>query len=106
VRVFDAESGEELACDYLHTRSVKKVHWDHEGGFVCSGSYDRSVIVRSANDYQSLALPLRFSNLGISGLASSDGRLFASSFDGTLICWDVATGKSAWWRYYAENTDG
>ncbi len=106
LRAFDLESGSELATGLAHVRGVKCVHVSEDGRRVATGSYDRTVLLWSADDLSVRLPPVRLAGSGISGVRCRRDRVFSCSFDGVVSAIDAATGRLVWHRTAADASDG
>ena len=106
LRAFELASGREIATGLAHVRGVKTVHASACGRFLASGSYDRTVMIWSADDLSVRLPPVRIANSGVSAVRCHDGRVFACSFDGVVFCIDAATGQLNWHTSAADTSEG
>jgi len=93
VRVWDAQTGAELACLRGHTDNVASVALSPDGRRLVSGSHDQTVRVWDAQTGAELAY-LRGHTRGVLSVAfSPDGRRVVSgSLDRTARVWDAGSG--------------
>jgi WD40 repeat protein len=93
VKVWDAESGHELASLSGHSDKVRSVAFSPDGRRIASGSDDNTVKVWDAESGHQLATLSGHSNWVMSVAFSPDGRRIASgSSDKTVKVWDVESG--------------
>jgi WD40 repeat protein len=94
VRVWDAESGEELRCLRGHEDDVSSIAISSDGRRIVSGSQDKTVRVWDAERGEELRC-LRGHEDDVSSVAiSSDGRRIVSgSRDHTVRVWDGERGE-------------
>lgn len=97
IRLFEADSGVLVKAIPAHASGIKKVTVAPDGQFL-SAAYDQKIIVWDrATLEQQIVLENFRSKWERSFTWSRDGsRIFAGTFDGTVIEWDAATG--AWLR--------
>jgi WD40 repeat protein len=108
VKIWDSESGQELASLQGHTSHVTSVAFSPDGREVATGSYDLTVRIWDSATGQERAL-LRGHTYAVLAVAfSPDGRLLAStSEDRTVRIWDTGTGRERFtMRGHAGNTNG
>ena len=93
VRVWDAESGVELACLRGHVGEVTSVSFDRSGRRIVSGSADNTVRVWDAESGVELAR-LRGHDHGVTSVSfdQSGRRIVSGSVDGTVRVWDAESG--------------
>jgi len=106
LRAFDLESGAEIARGLAHVRGVKAVHVSECGRHVATGSYDRTVMLWSADTLAVELPPVRLYNSGVSGVRCRGGRVYACSFDGVVSAIDARTGQLLWHRTAADVSEG
>jgi WD40 repeat protein len=94
MRVWDAESGQELRSLRGHEGIVKSVAFSPDGWRIVSGSNDKTVRVWDAERGQELRC-LRGHEYPVGSVAySPDGRWIVSgSFDDTVRVWDAESGE-------------
>jgi toxoflavin biosynthesis protein ToxC len=93
IRIFDMSDGALHAEIPAHSSGIKKVVASSKG-HVLSAAYDQRIIIWSGSNFKKL---LELDNVKHkwerSFSFSADGeRVFAGTFDGTLLEWDVSTG--------------
>ena len=99
VRLWDADTGEELGRFDGHTGAIESVAFSPDGRFAVSTAYDNTVRLLKLPEPPSLPITEVRSLSGHSGAAcqtvfSRDGRqALSSSYDQTLRLWDVNGGK-------------
>ena len=93
VRVWDAESGVELACLRGHDGEVTSVSFDQSGRRIVSGSWDKTVRVWDAESGVELAC-LRGHDDGVTSVSfdQSGRRIVSGSVDKTVRVWDAESG--------------
>ena len=106
LRALDLESGAVVATGLAHVRGVKTVHASECGRFVATGSYDRTVLVWSADELLVGLPPVRMASSGISGVRCREGRVYTCSFDGVVSAVDASTGRLQWFRTAWDVADG
>jgi WD40 repeat protein len=106
LRAFDLATGETLATGLAHVRGVKCVHVSECGRHVATGSYDRTVVLWSADDLTVRLPPARLANSGVSGVRCHGGRVYTCSFDGVVSALEIATGRLVWYRTASDAADG
>jgi WD40 repeat protein len=106
LRAFDLASGEPIATGLAHVRGVKCVHVSECGRHIVTGSYDRTVMLWSADDLSVRLPPARLANSGISGVRCRGGHAYTCSFDGIVSALEIATGRLLWYRTAADAADG
>ena len=94
VKVFDAESGEELSRFEAHDSSIKKLAISPDGSTIATASADKTIKLWSFDTHELIAT-LTGHNAAVSALAfSPDGTYLASAGDETVvIMWDPKTAK-------------
>ncbi len=99
-RAVDERAGSrEFGWDYDlkgHTGAVYAVRWSPCGGFLASGSFDKTVRVWSVNaDVQQELLCLNEHQLNVSDVewSADSQRLVSSSFDQTVKEWDIQAAE-------------
>ncbi|NDJ77845.1 MAG: WD40 repeat domain-containing protein, partial [Chloroflexi bacterium] len=94
VRLWDAESGEQVAELSGHVDFVLSLAYSPDGTQLASGSYDTSVIVWDVESREPLAT-LEGHSLPVNAVAfNPDGaRLASGSADATVIVWDLDSGE-------------
>jgi WD40 repeat protein/energy-coupling factor transporter ATP-binding protein EcfA2 len=94
IRIWDAESGDELAVLHGHTDTVNAVAWSPDGRRLATGSHDHTVRIWDADDGSELALFVGHDARVTSLAWSPDGRRLATaSYDRTTRLWDLTTQK-------------
>jgi WD40 repeat protein len=106
LRAFDLETGAELATGLAHVRGVKCVHVSEDGRRIATGSYDRTVLLWSADDLSVRLPPVRLAGSGVSGVRCRRDRVFTCSFDGVVSAIDAGTGRLVWHRTAADASEG
>jgi WD40 repeat protein len=106
LRAFDLASGETRGTGVAHVRGVKTVHVSECGSTVVTGSYDRTVLIWSAEDLSVRLPPIRLANSGVSGVRCARGRVYSCSFDGIVSAIDPRTGWLLWHRTAADAASG
>ncbi len=94
VRLWERDSGRELACLRGHEDAVNTLSWSGDGRVLASGSYDHKVRLWDRDSGRELAC-LRGHRDGVTTLSwSGDGRVLASgSYDRTVRLWDPDSGR-------------
>lgn len=97
IRLFEADSGVLVKAIPAHASGIKKVTVAPDGQFL-SAAYDQKIIIWDRTTLEQRIVLENFrSKWERSFTWSRDGsRIFAGTFDGTVIEWDAATG--AWLR--------
>ncbi|WP_202081398.1 WD40 repeat domain-containing protein [Caldalkalibacillus salinus] len=95
IRVFDIKDGKMIREIAAHESGIKKVSVSPVNGDILSAAYDQKILVWDAD---SLSLKLNLEQNQIkwerSLNFSSDGqKVYAGTFDGTVLCWDAITGQ-------------
>jgi WD40 repeat protein len=94
VRVWDAQSGAELACLRRHEESVTSVAYSPDGRRIVSGSDDHTVRVWDAQSGAELACLRGHEGSFLRVAYSPDGRRIVSgSSDYTVRVWDAESGE-------------
>jgi WD40 repeat protein len=106
LRAFDLESGAPLGTGLAHVRGVKTVHVSECGSTIATGSYDRTVLIWSADDLSVRLPPVRLANSGISGVRCKKGQVYSSSFDGIVSAIDARSGHTLWHKNAADAANG
>ncbi len=93
IRVWNAETGEELMRIKGHESRINTASYSPDGGRIVSASADRTIRIWDANSGKEL-LKLSGHNAGVvSAFYSIDGsRIISASCDGQVIIWDSETG--------------
>jgi WD40 repeat protein len=93
VRVWDVDSGRELACLRGHEHSVRSVAFDSPGRRIVSGSVDKTVRVWDVDSGRELAC-LRGHERSVEsvGFDPQGRRIVSGSDDGTVRIWDADSG--------------
>jgi len=93
IKVWDAETGDELMTLRGHKECVKSVAFGPDGKRIVSGSYDKTVKIWDAATGTELRT-LRGHGQWINVVAFSPGgkRIVSGSADNTIKVWDAATG--------------
>jgi len=94
VRLWDCESGRELACLRGHEGLVNALRWSGDGRILASGSEDKTVRLWDRDSGRPLAC-LHGHEGSVNALSwSGDGRVLASgSEDKTVRLWDATSGQ-------------
>jgi WD40 repeat protein len=94
IRVFEAESGALVKAIPAHRSGIKKVSVAPSGEFL-SAAYDQRIIVWDRSTLEQRIVLENFASKWERSFAwSGDGtRIFAGTFDGTVVEWDAATGR-------------
>jgi Tol biopolymer transport system component len=93
VRVWDADSGRELACLSGHEQEVRTLSWSPDSQRLASGSFDKTVRVWDAASGQELACLSGHEDVVWTLSWSPDGwRLASGSVDKTVRVWDADSG--------------
>ena len=106
LRSFDVETGAPIATGLAHVRGVKTVDVSECGRYVATGSYDRTVMLWSADELSVRLPPVRLANSGVSGVRCRGGYVYSCSFDGIVSAIDASTGRIAWYRTAADASEG
>ncbi|HEX3343590.1 MAG TPA: PQQ-binding-like beta-propeller repeat protein, partial [Polyangiaceae bacterium] len=106
LRAFDLTTGEPLGTGLAHVRGVKCVHASPCGHHVATGSYDRTVMLWSADDLSVRLPPARLASSGVSGVRCHGQRVYTCSFDGVVSSLEIATGRLVWYRTASDAADG
>jgi WD40 repeat protein len=106
LRAFDLASGAEVAAGLAHVRGVKCVHVSEDGRRIATGSYDRTVLLWSADDLSVRLPPVRLAGSGVSGVRCRGDRVFTCSFDGVVSAIDAGSGRLVWHRTAADASEG
>ncbi len=94
VRLWEAQSGRELACLSGHTNSVRTLSWSPDGRTLASGSNDNTVRLWEAQSGRELACLSRHTGSVHTLSWSPDGRTLASgSYDKTVRLWEAQSGR-------------
>jgi WD40 repeat protein len=94
VRLWDAQTGKELAVLQGHGESVLSVAFSPDGAHIVSGSEDRTVRVWDAQTGKELAVLEGHSGWVRSVAFSPNGtHIVSGSWDKTVRVWDAQTGK-------------
>jgi DNA-binding beta-propeller fold protein YncE len=94
VRVWDAQTGKELAVLKGHSNEVNSVAFSPDGAHIASGSFDKTVRVWDAQTGKELAVLEGHSDWVSSVAFSPDGaHIVSASSDETVRVWDAQTGK-------------
>jgi len=102
LRAFDLASGNPVGTGIAHVRGVKTVHASACGRYIATGSYDRTILIWSADDLSVRLPPIRLANSGISCVRCHAGRVYSCSFDGIVSAIDAATGRMLWHKTSAD----
>jgi WD40 repeat protein len=95
VRVFDIQSGESVAAIEAHASGIKKVATCPITGDILSAAYDQKIEIWDAS---TLERKLTLENVASKwersiNWAPDGSRLLAGTFDGTVVAWDVESGR-------------
>ncbi|KAJ6450552.1 hypothetical protein C8R47DRAFT_1181444 [Mycena vitilis] len=96
VRIWDAESGEQLGGPLEgHTDCVRSVAFSPDGKHIVSGSHDRSVRIWDAESGEQLGGPLEgHTDWVVSVAFSPDGKhIVSGSHDRSVRIWDAESGE-------------
>ena len=97
VRVWDANTGEQLRELQGHTSSVISVAFSHDGNRIVSGSYDNSVRVWDAKTGEQLRELQGHTSSVYSVAFSHDGnRIVSGSDDNSVQVWDNLNLNTSW----------
>ncbi|MHC4942509.1 MAG: protein kinase domain-containing protein [Planctomycetota bacterium] len=97
VKVWDLESGQELAILKGHTSKVYSVNYNPDGDRIASGSNDNNIIIWDAETYEQVAVLRGHTSYVHSVCFSPDGTKLASgSGDGTVRIWDSVPPAERW----------
>ena len=94
IRIFDINSGDLTATITAHSAGIKKVACSPINGDILSAAYDQRIIVWDAENFElKTQLSHHSSTWERSFNWSNDGeRVYAGTFDGTVIKWNAKTG--------------
>jgi WD40 repeat protein len=96
VRVWDTSTEKEVFnCSHEHP-SVLGVAYSPDGRLLASSSWDKTVVIRDANNGESPRTLVRHTHeLGVLAFRPPDGgQLAVAASDNTVTLWDVTTGQS------------
>ncbi|MGD1804144.1 NACHT and WD repeat domain-containing protein, partial [Dapis sp. BLCC M126] len=94
VRVWDANTGEQIGKPLQHQDKVNSVAFNHDGTKIVSGSFDKTVRVWDANTGEQISKPLQHWDWVWSVAFNHDGtKIVSGSFDNTVRVWDADTGE-------------
>lgn len=96
IRVFDIENNTIITSINGHESAIKKVAVSPINGDILSAAYDQKIIIWDHKDFsQKQQLQSHAALWERSFNWSSDGqKIFAGTFDGTVLGWDATTGQS------------
>jgi WD40 repeat protein len=96
IRLFDLQSGEMTAVVEGHGSGIKKIAVSPQNGDILTAAYDQRVAVWDAETLRlKCNLERKLSTWERSVCWSPDGRrVLAGTFDGTVMAWDAADGRS------------
>src|SRR5262249_48860884 len=92
VRLWEAQSGRQLAFFSGHEHGVHTLAWSPDGGTLASGSDDTTVRLWEAQSGRELACLLRHKGLVRTLAWSPDGKQFRSADISEKIIWDAVHG--------------
>lgn len=99
VRLWDADSGEELAVLEGHRNTVFSCVFSPDGARLASAGSDSTLRLWDAASGEALAVLIGHRGVVMScAFSPNSARLASAGDDGTLRFWDVATGKPVAWR--------
>jgi WD40 repeat protein len=95
LRLWDADTGEQLRVFEGHTGSVGGAALSPDGKYVLSGSHDRTVRLWDAATGRELRRMTGHKTGALCVAFGPRGRALSGDFNGSLHVWDLNTGKSA-----------
>jgi WD40 repeat protein len=97
VKVWDLESGQELATLKGHTSKVYTVNYNPDASRIASGGNDNNIIIWDTETYEQVAVLRGHTSYVHSVCFSPDGTKLASgSGDGTVRIWDSVPPAERW----------
>jgi WD40 repeat protein len=94
VRIFDITTGHTIGEIRAHTSGIKKVAVCPKTAEILSAAYDQKIIVWGANDLEKRVELESCPTLWERSINWSDATtILAGTFDGTVLVWDVSSGK-------------
>ena len=102
--VYDTRKFRPLVDKVIHQGQIHSLAWSPDSTYLASGDADNNVQVMDITTQTIIyALPINGLANAISWEPSNTGRLAIASSNGTVIVWDINTGKSTIHRGHQES---
>jgi WD40 repeat protein len=92
-RVFDVESGREIATLPGHAGAVAVTHFSPDNKFILTGSADNTVRLWDAEKFEPAGPPMAHDKPVRHAVFDPTGRVIATATDRVVFVWDRATGR-------------